>query len=329
MSQQPYLFSPMAQPVRDDTVVSVVAMREGLMTEKRGAIAQGMRGGSGGMSVCVLASGSGGNATVVRYRGQAILVDAGLGPVSITKRLHQAGLMLSDIRGICVTHLDTDHFRPTWPNTLVGYGIPIYLHRWHVDDLMKNKHASRLVRANLIRPFDQQPFEPIAGMSVRCVRLRHDDKGTTGFSLDTPVGRIGYATDLGCVPREMIELFAGVDLLAIESNYDPVLQRSCGRPIFLQRRIMGGAGHLSNDEAFAAVQQIIEHSPDGPPNHVVLLHRSSQANSAALVKQVFAQDPRLQGKVVLTQQRRRTRWLQVTRRASATMGQMSLFERRA
>jgi hypothetical protein len=42
--------------------------------------------------------------------------------------------------------------------------------------------------------------------------------------------------------------------------------------------------------------------------HVVLLHRSRQCNTPELVHTTFAQDPRLAGRVVIADQRRRTRW---------------------
>ena len=40
-------------------------------------------------------------------------------------------------------------------------------------------------------------------------------------------------------------------MVAIESNYDPFMEEHSGRPWQLKRRIMGGSGHLSNEQAFA------------------------------------------------------------------------------
>ncbi|MCA9304092.1 MAG: hypothetical protein KC996_08225, partial [Phycisphaerales bacterium] len=60
--------------------------------------------------------------------------------------------------------------------------------------------------------------------------------------------------------------------LAIESNYCPRMQEASGRPAYLKKRIMGGSGHLSNEESAHAIG-LIE-----PGERLVLLHLSQQCN---------------------------------------------------
>jgi phosphoribosyl 1,2-cyclic phosphodiesterase len=127
--------------------------------------------------------------------------------------------------------------------------------------------------------------------------------------------RIGYATDLGRVPSQLIRQFVGVDILAIESNYDPEMQLRSGRPAFLQRRIMGGRGHLSNQQSFDAVQQLFNRciaTRNDLPRHVALLHRSRQCNCPNLVREVFSQDSRLPGRLTLAEQFTPTDWMTAT-----------------
>ncbi len=261
---------------------------------------------------CNLGSGSGGNASVVQFANDALLIDAGFGPRTIADRLKQIDLSLDHLRGILLTHLDQDHFRPHWVRTLLARRIPVYLHRWHLPDLKRTPEGVDLQMAGLIVPFDAEPFAPLgeaAGFIADPVRLPHDTKGTVGFVLHTACGRIGYATDLGHVPAELIQRFTcdgGVDLLAIECNYDPPMQERSSRPQFLKRRIMGGHGHLSNEEAFAAVQRIAQASARGCPQRIVLLHRSAQCNCPTIVRRVFEQDQPLSQRTVLTEQRRRS-----------------------
>lgn len=264
----------------------------------------------GTLSLCVLGSGSGGNSAVVRLQhdGPAVMIDAGFGPVTTAKRMADAGITLDQVRGILLTHLDQDHFRPAWIPTLVGFGIPVHLHRWHIEDFGAIPRAKAMFDAGLVRAFDADAFEPVAGVRVHAVRLAHDRQGTSGFVVASEVGRVGYATDLGHVPDELIERFAGVEVLAIESNYDPPMQLRSPRPIFLKRRIMGPAGHLSNQQSFEAVRRIVDRSPPGAPRHVVLLHRSQQCNDPEIVRGVFAVDGRIAPRVTLTHQRRASRW---------------------
>ncbi len=327
------------------------------------------------LAACVLGSGSGGNSTVIRCNGQSLLIDAGFGPRTTAERLAQVGVQLADLRAICLTHLDQDHFRPSWIRTIVGLGIRVYLHRWHVSYLNQYSDADELRRADLLRVFDGQAFEPIEGLRVTTVPLPHDDKGTSAFHLEaiaptpsprsggegwgegvpcspddaeshlhapphssstdplTPPSppadrgrgsrkpapidrasgspRIGYATDLGHVPDALIDLFAGVDLLMLESNYDPHLQLTSSRPAFLKARVMGDHGHLSNEQALDACRRIAAKSPRGNPQKIVLLHRSQQCNTHELVRQTFASEPMFAKCFTVAQQRRHTPWFAV------------------
>ncbi|MEY2716643.1 MAG: putative metallo-hydrolase YycJ, partial [Planctomycetota bacterium] len=97
-------------------------------------------------------------------------------------------------------------------------------------------------------------------------------------------GVLGLATDLGRASGALIEAMRGVDILAIESNYDRDMQLASDRPAFLKDRIMGGKGHLSNEECIEAVRAIAW--PRGP-EHVVLLHLSRDCNCPDLVRSLW------------------------------------------
>jgi phosphoribosyl 1,2-cyclic phosphodiesterase len=279
------------------------------------------------LRLCVLGSGSGGNSSVLRAGDDIMLLDAGFGPVTTAKRLGQAGLSLKHLRAICLTHLDQDHFRPTWMRTLFGWKIRVFCHQWHVDALMRLEGAHRLAGAGLIETFDGRDFAPLDGITVSAVPLKHDTKGTFAFHITAPDGgRIGYATDLGHVPDALIERFTsggGVDLLAIESNYDPPMQLKSNRPLFLKRRIMGGSGHLSNEEAFTFVQSVDRLSGKGNPQHIVLLHRSQQCNHPDRVREMFERDPSIAARTHLTDQRRRSRWFDIAPQAAMNTTQLN------
>ncbi len=281
-------------------------------------------GRSSQLKLCVLGSGSGGNSAVVCQGSSALVIDLGLGPMTTARRLAAAGMNLQAIRAVCLTHLDQDHFRPTWVATLLRSQIPIYLHRWHVHGLASHVDGNCLQKAGLVRLIDEEPFEPVDGYSVQAICLPHDKKGTCGYRVVTSGGMLGYATDLGHVPKQLIDAFTGVDLLAIESNYDEQMQVQSGRPAFLKRRIMGRAGHLSNDQSFIAVRQVLDRGPAGSLQHVVLLHRSNQCNHPSIVRQIFKQDPRLLGRITLAEQREITPWICVDPNGSDHHEQLDL-----
>ncbi len=86
------------------------------------------------------------------------------------------------------------------------------------------------------------------------------------------------------------------------------MQEMSGRPWFLKRRIMGGKGHLSNRQALAAVQQILDRG-QRLPDHIVLLHRSRQCNCPELLRALFSKDRRIGPRLTLAEQFERTPWL--------------------
>lgn len=263
------------------------------------------------LRVCVLGSGSGGNCTVLACGSRILLIDAGFGPRTTGRKLAQAGLDLDQVQAVCLTHLDQDHFRRNWPAELLKRELRVYLHHWHVDHLFRLPGGHALFEAGLVECFDGEPFEPVNGIITSTCRCQHDMQGTISYRFDTDSGCVGFATDLGHVPAALIDHLAGVDLLAIECNYDEHMTIHSPRPSFVNRRNMSSSGHLSNDQSFAAVQQISAASVGGNPRQVVLLHRSSQCNHPMKVKRVFEQDARLAARITLTEQRRRTRWLHV------------------
>lgn len=263
------------------------------------------------IEVCVLASGSMGNCTVVRTPAGVLLIDAGIGPRTAAKRLDGTGVRVRDVRAICLTHLDSDHFRPSWLGTILNHDIKIFCHRSRAADVLNR--LDHEAAEKLVVGFDDQ-FEPLAGLACRAIPLAHDRTGSHGFILDGFHCRIGWATDLGRVPRELLEQFCDLDLLALESNYDPDMQLNSPRPWFLKNRIMGGAGHLSNAQAYETVRRVLdrcERKRRRLPNHIVLLHRSRECNCPKLLRKLFEQDARIAPRLTLADQFHRSEWLRI------------------
>ncbi|MBX2851338.1 MAG: MBL fold metallo-hydrolase [Phycisphaeraceae bacterium] len=267
-----------------------------------------------GLSLCVLGSGSGGNCTIARLTDSAgnrgaVLLDAGFGIRRTTRKLNEAGIGWRHVRAVLLSHLDRDHFTPTLTKALVEHRVAVHLHHWHLDELAQAKGTQPLFDHGLVEPFGDGALIPMPGVTATTTRLQHDRQGTIGYRLSTRFGDVGFATDLGHAPRQLIDHFAGVDVLCIESNYDERMTVNSSRPVWVNRRNLSDSGHLSNEQAYEAVQQIRDRSPHGNPRHVVLLHRSQQCNHPTKVRRVFERDPELAKRVTLTDQRKRTRWI--------------------
>ncbi|MGD0769185.1 MAG: MBL fold metallo-hydrolase [Tepidisphaeraceae bacterium] len=263
------------------------------------------------LSLCILASGSAGNCSVLRGPRGAMLIDCGIAPRTAAGRMKGLGIGVGDVAAICLTHLDGDHFNPAWAGRIVQQGIAIFCHEDRTDELSRlGGGAAEFAR--LIRPFNGRPFSPVEGVQFTAIRLDHDEHGSHGFRVEGFGSRIGYATDLGRPSSELVRQFRGVGVLAIESNYDPQMQASSDRPLFLKRRIMGGRGHLSNQEALDTVRRILDQADRrgaALPRHIVLLHRSRQCNCPRLLRDLFGADGRIGKRLVLAEQDRPTGWL--------------------
>jgi phosphoribosyl 1,2-cyclic phosphodiesterase len=290
------------------------------------------------LELCILASGSSGNCAVLRTPGGVMLIDAGIGPRTTAKRLAGTGVSLDQVQAICLTHLDRDHFSPTWAATILRLGIRVFCNWQRVAEAKRALAGSPGV-AGLVKDgggvaafakvtgFDDRAFEPLAGVAFQSIALAHDTTGSHAFVIDGFGRRVGYATDLGRVPAELLQRFEGLDLLALESNYDPAMQRASGRPWFLQQRIMGGAGHLSNEQAFDAVRLMLNRAEGRNgrlPRHIVLLHRSRQCNCPRLLRRLFERDARVAPRLVLAEQHQRTEWLRADATPPAAGEQLTL-----
>lgn len=253
--------------------------------------------------LCVLASGSRGNCSVLVVPDggtrRVILLDAGLSPRRTRFLLAELGIDLWEIDAVVLTHLDTDHAHLGWA-AMPQLRAPFFVHASHrgrAERLGLAHHHTRLFR---------ETFHIGERVRVEPELLEHDALGVVAFRVI--IGTSGaehqavlsYATDIGRPSPALARHIEDADTLAIESNYCPVMQKNSGRPAFLQRRIMGGSGHLSNEQCLELVRGA------APRAEVVFLHLSQQCNNPELVRSLHADAPY---RLTLTCQHRRTEWV--------------------
>jgi phosphoribosyl 1,2-cyclic phosphodiesterase len=239
---------------------------------------------------CVLASGSAGNCAFLRSDGLGLLIDAGLGPRFIAARLAMVGASWRDVSAVVLTHTHSDHWKDLTLAHLGRLRIPVFCSPAHHADLTRCSGAFRgLVAGGLVQPLGEgQPIEPVPGVTCMPLQVPHDSDPTYAFRIDGPAGlfgpqwSLGYASDLGTCPAELVSAFADVNVLAIEFNHCDRMQRMSGRPQFLIQRVLGEHGHLSNDQAADAVRQIVRASHPGSLKHLIQLHLSRDCNLPSL-----------------------------------------------
>jgi phosphoribosyl 1,2-cyclic phosphodiesterase len=272
------------------------------------------------MFVAPLSSGSAGNAYWFESDGTAILVDAGIGPRDTKKRLELVGRDIAKLSAIVVTHEHYDHIRGA-DKIARKYEVPIYL-------------TSGTLKASNIDPADVKTviFEndttfTIGELQVHARKTIHDAADPACFVIEARDGtRVGLASDLGYVNREVMDHLSGCDGLFFEANHDLDMLRMGSYPWSLKRRIMSRFGHLSNDDSVSAVQRLL----GADLKALCMIHLSQKNNHESIVRDMCTRLLRRTGASIefsIAKQFEPTGLFDIarTRRRSAPPGQLALF----
>ena len=228
------------------------------------------------MKIASLASGSKGNAYVVEQDGQAVLVDCGLSCRELRHRLSAAGLAPEAVSAVLFTHSHDDHIK----------GLPVFHRNFPQAALFANLMTAESIAALVGvdegdfccfengQAFDVGPF------AIAPFAIPHDTSDPVGYLIRTEETTYFHGTDIG-TPLDSIGLkLAEADVATLESNHDPVMLRTSGRPPSLIQRIAGPRGHLSNDQACDLVQRFA--SPR--LKRLALAHLSRDCNAPHLAE---------------------------------------------
>ncbi len=234
----------------------------------------------------VLASGSAGNASLLEVGGYGLLIDCGLGPQTITEHLSAIGRTWASVHAVLLTHTHRDHWNRLTLAHLRRRNIALFGHSEHFSAMAVCREYDPLHRAGLLRGFEADASFEI-GPSIRCraVEVPHDSTPTFAFRLEGREGlfgsswSLGFASDVGHPTDQLLDAFAGVDVLAVEYNHDVRMQRMSKRPKLLIDRVLGKLGHLSNVQAADLTRAVAE---SGDLRAVVQLHLSRDCNTPEL-----------------------------------------------
>jgi phosphoribosyl 1,2-cyclic phosphodiesterase len=207
-----------------------------------------------------------------------VLIDAGFSLRQIRKRLATIGRAPENLTAVLVTHEHSDHVRG-----LAQLGeklnIPIYCNRATQDAL--NYQVSRRLQYRLFSTGSSFELEDIV---VETFSVPHDAQDPVGLLLRTAEGNFGLLTDLGHATKLALERVRRANVLILESNHDVKMLQDCPhRPWSLKQRILSRHGHLSNEAAADAAEQIVS----SELQHLYLGHLSGECNRPELAFEVM------------------------------------------
>jgi phosphoribosyl 1,2-cyclic phosphodiesterase len=243
----------------------------------------------------ILASGSKGNAAVVEGPSGSVLVDCGISRRELHRRADAAEVDLSRVEAILVTHEHTDHTSGL-PVVCKHFDGPVYA-------TFGTAHARPALAALPFTTVARDMTLSLGGMRIQAFPLSHDVADPICFRFeaweqDRLVDALAWATDTGVLTKQALEALHGCRILGIEANHDREMLATGPYPYFLQKRVGGNHGHLSNAQAAEALPQLL--TPE--TQTVVAMHISQKNNLPELAHDALCEAVGTQAEVLVASQ---------------------------
>lgn len=223
------------------------------------------------MRICILGSGSSGNATLVVAGETRVLIDCGLSGRETVRRIQEVGEDPAKLSGVVITHEHGDHSRGVAALAKL-ITAPVYISTATLVACDFGDRGLKIQRGEAIS--SSQDFE-IGEMRFHPFTIPHDAVDPFAFTVEANGIKLGMAVDLGYFNALAAERFRGSDALIIEANHEIEMLRACTfYPWALKQRILGREGHTSNDE----MARFLREDFDGRAEHIVLAHLSQNSN---------------------------------------------------
>ena len=238
----------------------------------------------------VLASGSKGNSSVLENTrtGGCILIDCGISKRDFLSRLDACGVDPSRISDVLITHEHTDHTKGLGV-VVRGFekmGIEITLRTSssvraaspEIEDALQSENASFKTLLGC------DPFE-IGGVAITPFPTSHDAAQSFGFRFELAANgtchpdSLVYLTDSGIITEEAAQALQFARIVALESNHDIDMLMTGAYPYPLKKRISSDRGHLSNNQAACALDELLFSLGGASLEKIVAMHISQKNNT--------------------------------------------------
>ncbi|MCG6877331.1 MAG: MBL fold metallo-hydrolase [Betaproteobacteria bacterium] len=230
------------------------------------------------MRIASLASGSRGNALVVEAGGTRLMLDCGLAPREIERRLARLELVPADIDAILLTHEHSDHADGAL--AFAGrHGVALWLTHGTWRAIAGGAEPDAAVRI-----IDSHTAFAIGSVEVRPFPVPHDAREPAQFVFSDGAKRVGVLTDTGTSTPHIEAMLTGCAALVLECNHDARMLSDGTYPAWLKSRIGGAFGHLANETA----ARLLAALDTRDLQHIVAAHLSQENNTPALAREALA-----------------------------------------
>jgi hypothetical protein len=201
-----------------------------------------------------------------------LLLDCGLSPEALERRLERLGVAPSSLCAILITHEHDDHAGHAYAFA-AAHGLRLFM-----------THGTRAALDEAGKAIRERPINAIrGGLDIRstgsaCGRSRSRTSARAGAIRRRDGRRRPWRADRpGCFDRHVEAMLSGIEALVLECNHDLDMLWAGSYPSWLKKRIAGPFGHLNN----GASQQLLAALDRSRLQHVIAAHLSQQNNKAA------------------------------------------------
>lgn len=219
------------------------------------------------MIIRPIASSSKGNAYLVGHEGAALLIDCGV-PF---KKLKEFAF-----DSVLITHNHFDHVSGL-KGLLNQRDVTIYANQMTAE---ATAACVQIPEESFVFFENDQSFE-IGPFTVAPFPIPHDAADPVGYLIKAGDETYFHGTDIGEMLDSIGKKLGEADYATLESNHDPIMLHTSGRPRALKGRISGPRGHLSNDDAAEAVKKFCR---NGKLKKLYLAHLSGECNAPHLAE---------------------------------------------
>lgn len=222
------------------------------------------------MKICVLASGSKGNSTLIQTENTNTLIDLGMSNLYIEKQLIALGIDPDKIDNVFITHTHVDHVA----------GLKVFVKKHKPTVYLTQKMYDELKETVIFNDYvilEDDVF--INDLSVKYFKTSHDAPDSVGYIFSSKDKEFVYVTDTGYINTKYFDELSNKDIYVFESNHDvQMLMDNPNYPYQTKQRILSDKGHLSNKDSSYYLSKLVGNKT----KHIVLAHLSEQNNDKDL-----------------------------------------------
>lgn len=230
------------------------------------------------MRICVLSSGSKGNSTLIVTNKVKLLIDVGTTCSYIENSLNSMDISPKDITHVLITHNHVDHIK----------GLKVFVKKYnpiiHVTEKLKDILEEEI--GSFRYEYYQEDTGIIEDLVVNTIKTSHDAEESLGFIIKHKSSSLVYITDTGYINSKYYNKLSNNTIYILESNHDVKMLREGPYPYYLQQRVIGDKGHLSNKQSSDYLCKFIGENT----KKIIFAHVSEHNNTHEKIIETFNEE---------------------------------------